>query len=67
MCIRDSNLRWFQVPVACLRLLLLIVSYAVHYRAFDIFRSGIAGFASGLRAAKQPPVCGQYKSAAVHA
>ena len=61
------NLRWFQVPVACLRLLLLIVSYAVHYRAFDIFRSGIAGFASGLRAAKQPPVCGQYKSAAVHA
>jgi phosphatidyl-myo-inositol dimannoside synthase len=61
------NLRWFQVPVACLRLLLLFLSYAAHYRNFGILRSGIAGFVSGLRVAKQPPICGQYKSAAVHA
>jgi phosphatidylinositol alpha-1,6-mannosyltransferase len=61
------NLRWFQIPVACLRLLLLFVSYAAHYRTFTIFRPGIAGFTSGLRAAKQPPICSQYKSAAVHA
>ena len=61
------NLRWFQIPVACLRLFLLFVSYAVHYRTLGIFRPGIAGFASGLRAAKQPPICSQFKSAAVSA
>jgi phosphatidylinositol alpha-1,6-mannosyltransferase len=61
------NLRWFQIPVACLRLLLLVVSYAAHYRNFRIFQPGIAGFTSGLRAAKRPPICSQYKSAAVHA
>jgi len=61
------NLRWFQVPVACFRLFLLLVSYAVHYRTYRIFRPGFAGFSSGLRAAKQPPICSQYKSAAVHA
>jgi len=61
------NLRWFQVPVACLRLLLLLVSYAAHYRDLSIFRPGIAGFASGLQAAKQPPICSKYKAAAVHA
>lgn len=61
------NLRWFQVPIACLRLLLIIISYAAHYRTFGIFRPGIAGFIGGLRAAEQPPICSQYKSAAVHA
>jgi GT2 family glycosyltransferase len=61
------NLRWFQAPVACLRLVLLIFSYAVHYRTLGIFRPGIAGFIGGLHAAKQPPICSQYKSAAVHA
>jgi GT2 family glycosyltransferase len=60
------NLRWFQVPIACLRLLLLFVSYAAHYRSFSIFQPGFAGFTSGLHAAKQPPMCTQYKSAAVH-
>jgi phosphatidyl-myo-inositol dimannoside synthase len=61
------NLRWFQVPVACLRLFLLFASYALHYRTFGIFRSGIMGFVRGLQAAKQSPICGQYKSAAVQA
>jgi phosphatidyl-myo-inositol dimannoside synthase len=61
------NLRWFQVPVACLRLLLLLVSYAVHYRNLGILWSGFTGFTAGLRTAKQPPICSQYKSAAVHA
>ncbi len=61
------NLRWFQVPVACLRLLLLFLSYAAHYRTLSIFRSGVAGFKSGLQAAKQPPICSRHESAAVHA
>jgi phosphatidylinositol alpha-1,6-mannosyltransferase len=61
------NLRWFQVPVACLRLLLLLVSYAAHYRTCGIFRPGIAGFVSGLQDAKQPPLCTEHKSAEVHA
>ena len=61
------NLRWFQVPVACLRLLLLFASYAAHYRSLEIFRPGVAAFANGLRAAKHPPICTLYKSAAVHA
>jgi phosphatidylinositol alpha-1,6-mannosyltransferase len=61
------NLQWFQVPLACLRLLLLFVSYATHYRTLSIFRPGITGFISGVHAAKQPPICSQYKSAAVHA
>jgi phosphatidylinositol alpha-1,6-mannosyltransferase len=61
------NLRWFQIPFACLRLLLLFVSYAAHYRTLDILRPGIAGFTSGLQAAKHPPICSQYISATVHA
>ena len=61
------NLRWFQVPIACLRLLLIFISYAAHYRTFSIFGPGIAGFISGLRDAEQAPICSQYKSAAVHA
>ena len=61
------NLRWFQVPVACLRLLLLFVSYAAHYRTLSVFGPGLAGFTSGLQDAKQAPICSQYKSAAVHA
>jgi GT2 family glycosyltransferase len=61
------NLRWFQVPIACLRLLLLFASFAAHYRNLGILRPAIAGLAAGLRAAKQPPICSQYKSAAVHA
>jgi hypothetical protein len=48
-------------------LLLLLVSYAVHYRNLGILWSGFTGFTAGLRAAKQPPICSQYKSAAVHA
>jgi GT2 family glycosyltransferase len=61
------NLRWFQVPVACLRLLLLFVSYAARYRTLGILGPGLAGFTSGLQDAKQPPICSQYKSAAVNA
>lgn len=57
------NLRWFQIPVASVRLFLLFVSYAAKYRAFDVFRPGIAGFKSGMQAAKQPPVCSDYRSA----
>ncbi len=61
------NLRWFQVPVAYVRLLLLIVSYAIHYRTVGIFAPGIAGFTSGVRAARRPPICSRYKSPRVHA
>jgi GT2 family glycosyltransferase len=60
------NLLWFQVPVASLRLLLLCLSYAVHYRDFSIVRSGIRGFRIGMEKAKQPPICTLYKSVRVH-
>jgi GT2 family glycosyltransferase len=59
-------LRWFQTPTAYLRLFLLFVSYAAHYHTLDIFRPGIAGFLNGVQAAKQPPVCSQYRTE-VHA
>jgi GT2 family glycosyltransferase len=61
------NLRWFQVPVAYVRLLLLIVSYAVHYHTVGIIASGIAGFTSGVLAASRPPICSRYRSPRVHA
>ncbi len=54
--------RWFQTPTAYLRLLLLFVSYAAHYHTLCIFRPGIAGLLSGLKAAKRPPVCSHYAS-----
>jgi phosphatidylinositol alpha-1,6-mannosyltransferase len=54
------HLRWFQAPVAYLRLLLLFFSYARHYHTVSIFRSGIHGFLNGTHAAKQAPICGDY-------
>jgi GT2 family glycosyltransferase len=54
------HLRWFQIPVAYLRLFLLFISYAAHYHTLRVFRPGIAGFLKGARTAKQPPVCGHY-------
>jgi GT2 family glycosyltransferase len=62
----SRHLRWFQTPAAYLRLLLLFISHAAHYHTLGVFRSGIAGFLSGLQAAKRPPVCSQYR-AGVHA
>ncbi|MGA2098813.1 MAG: glycosyltransferase, partial [Candidatus Acidiferrum sp.] len=56
----ERHLRWFQTPVAYFRLFLLFISYAAHYRTLDIFRTGIAGLLAGLRAAKQPPICGNH-------
>jgi phosphatidyl-myo-inositol dimannoside synthase len=63
----QRNLLWFQFPFACLRLCLLFISYAVHYRTLDIFSAGMTGFTEGLKAAEHPPICGDYKTAAVHA
>ncbi len=60
------HLRWFQTPIACLRLLLLFISYAAHYNTLRVFRPGIAGFLRGVQAAKQPPVCSRYTNE-VHA
>jgi GT2 family glycosyltransferase len=59
------NLRWFQVPVACLRLLLLFISYATHYRSFNVFGAGILGFKNGMQTAKRRPICSEYTSATV--
>jgi phosphatidyl-myo-inositol dimannoside synthase len=56
------HLRWFQIPVAYLRLLLLLISYTVHYRTIDAFRSGFIGFRNGLRCAKRTPLSSQYES-----
>jgi len=54
------HLRWFQTPVAYLRLFLLFISYAAHYHTLRVFRPGIAGFVKGVQAAKQAPVCSRY-------
>ncbi|HXM63303.1 MAG TPA: glycosyltransferase [Terriglobales bacterium] len=54
------HLRWFQTPVAYLRLFLLFVSYATHYHTLRVFRPGIIGLLKGVQAAKQPPLCGHY-------
>ena len=58
------HLRWFQTPIAYLRLFLLLISYATHYHTLRVFRPGITGFLRGMRAAKQPPVCSCYTSEA---
>jgi GT2 family glycosyltransferase len=58
------HLRWFQTPVAYLRLFLLFVSYAAHYHTLRVFRPGIAGFLRGVQAAKMPPVCSCYTTEA---
>ena len=54
------HLRWFQTPIAYLRLLLLFISYAAHYHTLRVFPPGIAGFLRGVQAAKRPPVCSRY-------
>jgi GT2 family glycosyltransferase len=58
------HLRWFQTPVAYLRLFLLLISYAAHYHTLRVFWPGIAGFLRGVQAAKQPPVCSCYTTEA---
>jgi GT2 family glycosyltransferase len=58
------HLRWFQSPVAYVRLVLLFISYAAHYHTLRVFRPGIAGFLRGVQAAKHPPVCSRYASEA---
>lgn len=57
------HLRWFHAPTAYARLLLLFCSYALHYHNPGAIRGGIVGLMQGLRAAKQAPVCGQYRTA----
>ena len=54
------HLRWFQIPVAYLRLFLLFISYAAHYHTLRVFPPGIAGFLKGMQTAKQPPTCSHY-------
>ena len=56
------HLRWFQTPVAYLRLFLLFISYAVHYHTTNIFGPGLAGLRGGARAANRSPICGDYKA-----
>ena len=57
----ERNLRWFKVPVACFRLFLLFISYAMAYQSLDVFQPGMAGLLTGFRAGKNPPSCGNYK------
>lgn len=51
------HLRWFQKPVAYLRLILLMLSYGVHYRSASLFGPGFAGLRNGSRAGKRSPIC----------
>ncbi len=54
------HLRWFQIPVAYLRLLLLFASYAAHYRTLNLFGPGFTGLLNGAKAAKRSPLCSRY-------
>jgi GT2 family glycosyltransferase len=55
-------LRWFQTPTAYLRLVLLFISYAMHYHTLGIFRPGLDGFLAGIKAARQRPLCSRYST-----
>jgi GT2 family glycosyltransferase len=54
------HLRWFQIPVAYVRLFLLFGAYAAHYRTMGVFLPGFLGAFHGAQAASQPPVCSHY-------
>lgn len=58
------HLRWFQIPVAYVRLGLLFASYAAHYRTVDALVPGLKGLINGTHHAKQEPICTLYE---VHA
>jgi len=58
------HLPWFRRPVACLRLLLLFVSYAWHYKTVSVFRWFPRALIAGFRTAASAPVCTNYTSEA---
>jgi len=51
------HLAWFHLPTAALRLGMLCVSYAAHYRTPVAVISGLKGAAAGWRAAGRPSLC----------
>jgi hypothetical protein len=58
------HLPWFRRPIAYLRLLLLFLSYAWHYKTISVFRWFPGALMAGLRAATLAPVCTHYTSEA---
>jgi glycosyltransferase involved in cell wall biosynthesis len=58
-------LKWFHLPTAYMRLVLLITSYAAHYRNIRVVDAALRGIIAGRRHAKQPRLCSDY-GAAVH-
>jgi GT2 family glycosyltransferase len=58
------HLRWFQRPVAYSRLLLLFISYALHYHSASVFRALPGAVARGARTAEQQPLCSWYETEA---
>lgn len=55
------HVRWFQVPSAVLRLVLLCASISAHYRTPSATAGGVKGFLRGWRTAAQKPQCGVYQ------
>jgi GT2 family glycosyltransferase len=53
-------LKWFHLPSAYLRLLLLVTSYAVHYRSVDVFAAAFQGIMTGHQDSKSPRLCTDY-------
>jgi GT2 family glycosyltransferase len=54
-------LKWFHMPTAYLRLLILITSYATHYRNVELFTAALRAMTLGRRVSKQPRVCADYQ------
>jgi len=53
-------LRWYQLPVAVVRLSFLCLAYTFHYRQLDAIEAGLGGFVLGLRDGGRAPRCGNY-------
>lgn len=56
-------LKWFHLPTAYVRLLLLAASYAVHYRNFGVLDAAWRGIVTGREHAKRPRLCSDYRAA----
>jgi len=59
------HLRWYHLPTAAVRLGMLSVSYAVHYRAPTAVALGLEGFARGWGTAAGPAKCGDYRMSGI--
>jgi GT2 family glycosyltransferase len=50
-------LKWFQMPTAYMRLLLLVASYAAQYRNLTLLVAAMEGMVQGQQVSKRPRIC----------